>query len=89
MPVSVLIQLDELSFAALEREVQEIRRWLDAGPDTRAGRGGRYVSGALRRKGHHVTIEVLRDKRELSLEEQERWNGTTPGESQQKRRSRR
>jgi hypothetical protein len=58
--IAVSIWQTEEEFARLEREIQKIRAWLDAGPDTREGRGHTYVS-TMRAAGMNLHLHVKRD----------------------------
>lgn len=62
MFITMQITLDEEGFAQLEDTVREMRAWLDAGPDSRDGRGDYFFTNISSTDGHSVFLAVRRSE---------------------------
>jgi hypothetical protein len=59
--VSIHIHQTEEEFANLDRMVGEIRHWLNASPDSRAGRGNMFIA-TMSVAGMTLQLHVKRDE---------------------------
>jgi hypothetical protein len=63
--ISVDLWMTEEEFTYLEKQVKNIRGWLDAGPNTRLGRGNEFVAAVRKLR---LYLHVARSKGQVEEE---------------------